>query len=115
MTSSDGASAVFQPGEATAPLDPANPIMLGRWRAVTIQNGLSWTWIVQNGTDGRYVDQGKAEDEGSCTFAQGHVRCVSTMTGQSRAGAYRVDDQALTETLDESAPVVWRRQRSAAE
>lgn len=115
VTSSDGASTVFQPAEAAPPLNPANPAMLGRWRAVTIQNGLTWTWFVQNGSDGRYLDEAKAEDEGKCTFAEGHVQCVSTVTGQASAGSYRVDDQGLTETLDQSAPIVWRRQRSVAD
>ncbi|WP_374547224.1 toll/interleukin-1 receptor domain-containing protein [Rhodoblastus sp.] len=91
VTSSDGASAVFQPAEAAPPLNPPNPAMLGRWRAVTIQNGLTWTWLVQNGSDGRYLDEAKAEDEGKCAFAEGHMRCVSTVTGQASAGSYRVD------------------------
>ncbi|MDR3474069.1 MAG: hypothetical protein P4M09_20630 [Devosia sp.] len=115
VTSSEGASAVFTPAETLPPLDPVHPAMLGRWRAVSIQNGLSWTWTVQNGSDGHYIDIGKAEDTGRCSFSDGHWQCVSTVSGHSSAGSYRVTDQGQVEITDEQGSLVWQRSLHAAE
>jgi hypothetical protein len=34
-----------------APLDPLQPVMLGRWQANVVKDGLTWTWTVQNNPD----------------------------------------------------------------
>jgi len=115
VTSSEGASAVFTPAETLPPLDPVHPAMLGRWRAVSIQDGLSWTWTVQNGSDGHFVDIGKAEDAGNCTFSDGHWQCVSTVSEHSSTGSYRVTDQGQIEITDEQGSLVWQRLQHAAE
>lgn len=115
VISSEGASAVFTPAETLPPLDPVHPAMLGRWRAVSIQDGLSWTWTVQNGSDGHYVDHGKAEDAGNCAFSDGHWQCVSTVSGRTSAGSYRVTDQGQIEITDEQGSLVWQRLQHPAE
>jgi TIR domain len=115
VTPSEGASAVFTPAETLPPLDPAHPSMLGRWRAVSIQDGLSWTWTVQNGSDGHYVDNGKAEDAGDCAFSDGHWQCVSTVSGHTSTGSYRVTDQGQIEITDEHGSLVWQRLEHSAE
>lgn len=115
VISSEGVSAVFTPAETLPPLDPVHPAMLGRWRAVSIQDGVSWTWTVQNGSDGHYVDHGKAEDAGHCAFSDGHWQCVSTVSGHSSTGSYRVTDQGQIEITDEQGSLVWQRLQHAAE
>ncbi len=39
-------TAVFQPIEPIAPIDQANPVMLGIWRATVVRDGLTWTWTI---------------------------------------------------------------------
>jgi hypothetical protein len=68
VTSATG-TAVFHPTQPNGPIDQANPIMLGVWRAIVVQGGVTWTLAVQNNPDGTYYDQARSEDNGSCAFA----------------------------------------------
>jgi hypothetical protein len=68
VTSATG-TAVFHPTQPNGPIDQANPIMLGVWRAIVVQGGVAWTLTVQNNPDGTYYNQARSEDNGSCAFA----------------------------------------------
>lgn len=109
LINSKGAAAVFRPDEPMAPLDVANPAMLGRWRATVTKDGLSWTWIVQNNTDGTFVADGQSQDKGTCTFATAQWRCTSTVSGRSSAGTYRILDSSTIEITNADGPTVWQR------
>ena len=115
VTWSEGATAVSRRPKHCRPSDPVHPAMVGRWRAVSIQCGLSWTWTVQNGSSGHFVDNGKAEDVGNCAFSDGHWQCVSTVSGHTSTGSYQVTDQGQIEITDEQGSLVWQRLQHAAE
>jgi hypothetical protein len=51
VTNANG-TAVFQPVQPGGPIDQVNPIMLGIWRATIVQGGQTWTWTIQNNSDG---------------------------------------------------------------
>ena len=111
LVDSDGASAVFRPAESLPPLDLANPAMLGLWRANVVKDGLSWTWSVQNNSDGTFATQGQSQDSGTCRFGDAQWSCTSAITGRSGAGTYRVLDQRMIEIKDADRSSVWQRQQ----
>ena len=85
-------SAIFRPTQAAAPINPANPVMLGTWRATIVQGGLNWTLTLQNNANGSFEYTAQAEDTGSCGFANNQWHLASAVTGQSDMGTYRVVD-----------------------
>jgi hypothetical protein len=109
VTSAAG-PATFHPTQPYPPLNQANPIMLGIWRASTVQGGATWTLTIENNPDGTYRYQARTEDAGSCTVTDQQWRTTSTMTGQSKTGTYRLVDARTVEIAGADGPAVWRRQ-----
>jgi hypothetical protein len=109
-TTSASGSAIFQPTQPTAPIDPAHPLMLGVWRASIVQGGLTWSLTIQNNPDGTYHYQARAEDSGSCAFADQQWRMTSAVTGQIHTGTYRIVDPRNIEIRGPNGSAVWRRQ-----
>ena len=109
VTSAKGA-AVFRPTQPTAPIDQANPVMLGVWIATVVQGGLTWTVTVQNNPDGTYHDVAPTEDSGSCVFANHKWRTTSAVTGRSNIGTYRVVDARDVEITGPDGSAVWQLQ-----
>jgi hypothetical protein len=109
VTSATG-TATFRPAQPTAPVNQANPVMLGTWRATTVQGGVTWTLTIENNPDGTYHYQGRAEDTGSCAIANQQWRATSAMTGQSNVGTYRVVDARSVEITGPDGPALWHRQ-----
>jgi hypothetical protein len=105
-----GGTFLFQPAQPIAPLDPTNPVMLGVWRASTVQAGVSWTLTIQNNFDGTYRYEARADDAGTCAIANQQWRTTSATTGQSNTGTYRVVDARSVEITGPDGPAVWRRQ-----
>jgi TIR domain len=103
-------AAIFYPTQPAGPINPANPVMLGTWRAATVQSGVTWTLTIENRPDGTYHYQGRAEDNGTCAASDQHWRTTSAVTAQSNAGAYRVVDARDVEITGTSGPVIWQRQ-----
>jgi hypothetical protein len=109
LINSKGSAAVFRPDEPMPPVDLANPVMLGRWRATVTKDGLSWTWIVQNNTDATFVADGQSQDKGTCTLAAAQWRCTSAVSGRSSAGTYRILDPSTIEITNGDVSTVWQR------
>jgi hypothetical protein len=105
-----GGTFVFHPMQPTAPLNPANPLMLGVWQENTIQGGVPWVLTIQNNPDGTYHYEARAEDSGSATIGNQQWRRTSSVTGEARAGTYRVVDANSVEITGPEGPAVWRRQ-----
>jgi hypothetical protein len=103
-------TAIFRPAQPTAPIDQANPVMLGTWRATAVQNGVTWTLTIQNNPDGTYHYQGRAEDNGTCVASDQQWRTTSAVTGRSNVGTYRVVDARTVEIIGASGPTIWQRQ-----
>jgi hypothetical protein len=103
-------TAIFQPTQPMAPLNQANPVMLGIWRASILQGGVTWTLTIQNNPDGTYRYQGRAEDSGSCAIADQQWRATSATTGQSNVGTYRTVDARSVEITGPDGPALWHRQ-----
>ena len=103
-------TAVFRPTQQTAPVDPANPIMLGIWTSTVIQSGVTWTLTIENNPDGTYHYLARAEDNGTCTFANQQWSTTSAVTGQSNIGTYHVIDARSVQLAGPQGPAVWRRQ-----
>jgi hypothetical protein len=102
--------AIFRPVQPAAPIDPANPVMLGTWRATAVQGGVTWTLTIQNNPNGTYHYQGRAEDNGDCVASDQQWRATSAVTGQSNSGTYRVVDAHDVEITGTSGPTMWHRQ-----
>jgi hypothetical protein len=102
--------AVFRPTLPAAPVDQAHPVMLGVWRAIVVQGGLSWTLTIQNNPDGTYHFSGQTEDNGTCVVAEQRWRTLSAVTGQSNAGTYRIVDARNVEITGANGPTLWQRQ-----
>jgi hypothetical protein len=109
-TTNASGSAIFQPAQPGTPINPANPVMLGVWRATVVQRGLTWTLTLQNNPDGTYHYQGLTEDSGSCAFADQQWRMTSAVTGQSLIGTYRVIDARNVEITSLNGSALWQRQ-----
>lgn len=103
-------AAVFFPAQPGGPVDQANPVMLGIWRATTVQSGVTWTLTIENRPDGTYHYQARAEDNGTCAASDQRWRTTSAVTGQSNAGTYRVVDARDVEIIGTGGPVTWQRQ-----
>jgi hypothetical protein len=103
-------AAIFRPAQPIAPLNQANPIMLGIWRATIVQGGVTWTLTIQNNPDGSYHYEGRAEDTGSCAIASQQWRTTSAMTRQSNVGTYRAIDARDVEITGPDGPALWHRQ-----
>jgi len=103
-------AAVFYPAQPGGPVDQANPVMLGTWRATTVQSGVNWALTIENRPDGTYHYQARAEDNGACAASDQRWRTTSAVTGQSNAGTYRVVDARDVEITGTSGPVTWQRQ-----
>lgn len=102
--------AIFRPVQPAAPIDPANPVMLGTWRATAVQGGVTWTLTIQNNPNGTYHYQGRAEDNGDCVASDQQWRTISAVTGQSNSGTYRAVDAHDVEITGSSGPTMWHRQ-----
>ena len=109
VTSASG-SALFQPTQPTGPINPAHPVMLGVWRATTVQGGLTWIVTIQNNPDGTYRFRAQAEDSGTYTAANHQWRTTSAITGQSQSGTYRAVDAHDVEFSGPSGTSIWKRQ-----
>ena len=109
VTSASG-SALFQPTQTTGPINPAHPVMLGVWRATTVQGGLTWIVTIQNNPDGTYRFRAQAEDSGTYTAANHQWRTTSAITGQSQSGTYRAVDAHDVEFSGPSGTSIWKRQ-----
>ena len=109
VRNSNGA-AVFRPADPAVTVDQAHPVMLGTWRATIEQNGTSWTLTIQNNSDGTYHYRARAEDNGTCVFADQKWRTVSAITGATNSGTYRVIDAGTLEVTGANGPTTWRRQ-----
>jgi hypothetical protein len=103
-------AAIFYPTQPAGPIDQANPVMLGTWRAATVQSGVIWTLTIENRPDGTYHYQARAEDNGTCAASDQRWRTTSAVTGQSNAGTYRAVDARDVEITGTSGPVTWQRQ-----
>ncbi len=103
-------AAIFYPTQSTGPLDQANPVMLGTWRATTVQSGVTWTLTIENRPDGTYHYEARAEDNGTCAASDQHWRSTSAVTGQSNAGTYRVVDARDVEITGSGGAVTWQGQ-----
>jgi hypothetical protein len=110
VTSATGVTAIFQPTQRAAPVNQANPIMLGIWRATVVQGGMTWTLTIQNNRDGTYHYDGRTEDNGPCAFADRQWRSTSAVTGKSDMGTYRLLDQHKVEVTGANGPTIWQRQ-----
>jgi hypothetical protein len=109
VTSAAGV-AVFHPTQPIAPIDQANPVMLGIWRATMVSGGVTWTLTAENNPDGTYYDVAQTEDSGSCVFANRQWRTTSVVTGRSDMGTYRVLDTRNVEITSSEGSAVWQRQ-----
>jgi hypothetical protein len=109
VTSATG-TAVFRAAQQAAPVDLANPAMLGVWTSTVIQGGVKWTLTLQNNADGTYSYQARAEDNGTCAFANQQWHTTSVVNGQVTAGTYRVVDAHSVELSSPQGTAVWRRQ-----
>lgn len=108
--SSATGSAVFQPAQPGAPLNPLQPVMLGIWHATILQGGLSWTLTIQNNPDGTYYFKAQTEDSGTYSASNNQWRTTSAVTGQSNTGTYRVIDARSVEFSGSAGTVIWKRQ-----
>ncbi|HTU53395.1 MAG TPA: toll/interleukin-1 receptor domain-containing protein [Acetobacteraceae bacterium] len=109
VTSASG-TAIFRPVDPTAPLDPANPVMLGVWQATIVQSGMTWTLTIQNNPNGTFHYEARAEDHGVCAFADQVWRATSAVTRQTTTGTYRVIDARNVELTSAAGSAVWHRQ-----
>jgi uncharacterized caspase-like protein len=109
VTGASGA-ALFQPLQPSGPVNSTHPVMLGVWRASTIQGGLNWTVTIQNNVDGTYHFKAQTEDNGTYTAANHQWRTTSSITGQSLAGTYRPVDARDVEFSGPSGTSIWKRQ-----
>jgi class 3 adenylate cyclase len=103
-------SAIFRPIHPDGTVDPANPVMLGTWRATVVRAGLTWTLTLQNNSDRTYSFEAHTTDDGTYSFADRQWRTVSAVTGQSVAGSYRVIDPSTVELTSATGTAVWHRQ-----
>ncbi|HEX2789975.1 MAG TPA: caspase family protein [Steroidobacteraceae bacterium] len=103
-------SAVFQPVQPGAPVNPLQPVMLGTWHATFLQGGLSWALTIQNNPDGTYHFRTQAEDSGTYSAANNQWRTTSAVTGQSNTGTYRAIDARNVEFTGSAGTTVWKRQ-----
>jgi hypothetical protein len=107
---SAGGTAVFHPLIPMAPLDQANPVMLGAWQTTAVEGGLTWTLTLQNNPNGTYHFEGRAEDHGSAAITDGHWSITSAVTGATNTGTYRAADARTVEITGAAGPALWRRQ-----
>jgi hypothetical protein len=103
-------TAIFRPTQRTAAIDPANPVMLGIWRAIIVRGGTTWTLTIQNNPDGTYHYEGRTEDNGSVVVVNQQWRATSALTSKSDMGTYRVVDARNVEFTDANGPTIWQRQ-----
>jgi hypothetical protein len=101
---------VFRPVQQDMSINPANPIMLGVWIASVIENGLTWTMLIQNNPDGTYHFQGGAEDNGTYTFANQQLQTTSAVTGKTDVSTVRRIDARALEITGPAGPAIWQRQ-----
>jgi hypothetical protein len=101
---------IFHPTQPIAPLNQANPVMLGVWQASTVQAGVPWVLTIQNNSDGTYHYEAHAQDSGNATIGNQQWRTTSSVTGQSNMGTYRIIDANTVEITGAEGPIVWRRQ-----
>ena len=110
VTSATGVTAIFRSTERTGPVNQANPVMLGSWRANVAQGGTTWTLTIQNNPNGTYHYKASTEDNGSCAFADRQWRTTSAVTGKSDAGTYRFIGDRQVEIVGLSGSTIWQRQ-----
>jgi hypothetical protein len=109
VTNAAGVTAIFQPTQRTGPVNQANPIMLGIWRATIVQGGMTWTLTIQNNRDGTYHYNGRTEDNGPCVFGDQKWRSTSAVTGKTEMGTYRFLDQRKVEITGANGSTIWQR------
>jgi uncharacterized caspase-like protein len=103
-------SALFQPAQAGAPVNPLQPVMLGTWHATFLQGGLNWALTIENNPDGTYRFKAQAEDSGSYSASNNQWRTTSAVTGQTNTGTYRTIDARSMEFTGSAGTSVWKRQ-----
>jgi TIR domain len=104
-----GAAVIFHAAAADTTVDQVRPVMLGVWRAAIQIAGVPWTLTIQNNPDGTYHYQGRAEDNGTCMFADQRWWTKSSVTGQSNSGTYRLVDARTVEVTGANGPALWQR------
>jgi hypothetical protein len=102
-------TATYRPLDPATRVDPAHPAMLGTWQATAVQGGLTWVMTIRNNPDGTYHYEARAQDHGSCTYANEQWRATSASTGQSDMGTYRVIDAKNVEFTGQAGSAVWQR------
>jgi hypothetical protein len=102
-------SVVYRSQKPIAPLDQANPILLGVWQAEAVVNGLSWALTLQNNPDGTYHFKARAKDHGTCHMMNGVWQSTSAVTGQSVPGSYRILNAHEIELTSAVGTGVWQR------
>jgi Caspase domain len=102
-------SAIFRPLQGTTTINPTHPVMLGVWRATTVQNGVTWMLTIENNPDGTYHYEGQSEDIGSFVGTDRQWRATSALSRKSGEGTYRAVDPHTIEIVDANGPVIWRR------
>ena len=103
-------SALFQPAQTGAPVNPLQPVMLGIWHATLLQGGLNWALTIENNPDGTYHFKAQAEDSGSYGAGNNQWRTTSALTGQTNTGTYRTIDAHNMEFTGSAGTAVWKRQ-----
>lgn len=111
LTDSQGQSALFKPAEPMPPLNPLQPVMLGRWQTNVIKDGLSWTWIIQSNPDSSFFAKGQSVDHGLCHSTDGQWTCTSAITGRSGYGTYRVTDTGAVEITDANGAQYFKQSK----
>ncbi len=101
---------VLRPLHQDMLVNPANPIMLGMWTGTVIENGLTWTMLIQNNPDGTYRYQGRAEDNGTYTFDNQQLKTTSAVTGKTDLSTVRRIDARAVEITGPAGPAIWQRQ-----
>jgi len=102
--------ALYSPETPQAPLDPANPVMLGTWDStVHPPNGPPWKMTLTNRTDGTYTFGIDIVDEGSFTSANGRLTMRSRTSGATIQGTYRALSQDSMEFTGPLGSATWSR------
>jgi hypothetical protein len=102
--------ALYSPETPQAPLDPANPVMLGTWRSTTQpRNSPPWKMTLTNRPDGTYSFGIDIVDEGSYTSANGRLTMRSRTSGTTIQGGYRALGQDSMEFTGPLGTATWSR------
>jgi hypothetical protein len=102
--------ALYSPETPQAPLNPANPVMLGTWLSTAHPpNSPPWKMTLTNQPDGTYSFGIDIVDAGSYTSANGRLTMRSRTTGAMVQGAYRSLGQDSMEFTGPVGTATWSR------